>query len=959
MVRKVLVAMKPFFSILQLAFSILAGSVLVLLPQVEAQAPTSVTAAKITIDPRDLLNNKADAKLTVTFTPTTTIPDGGYIYLAVGYGSSSFYQINPGGSSPATMLSCSVCPQLSATFQSSVNDGQFQNRNVIKIRISGASIPSSQAFTMTIGNLFVNNLPADSSSRSSNSLMISTSVDTNFVSFPGSLPGNTHYQSSATTLSQVSVTIANSDRVYSASAAVTIKFTPSTVLVATSDSWGNAIVLWFPKGFFRTQSASLTFKSSVSNAYLETMANGLTAEYLAIRNVGGRSESPTGAPIPANSPCTITISGLILNSPVGNIPNSMMITTSRDSAANMAVDSGYIGIGSYVNGSCPYGMTWSNADKACTSCSNSFSPRSLGAGGGYYSTPTGLICDNFSDCFSCVACPGSQAVSSSTSSGPQGYAPSIMGPPAALVFYACSNSTTRCPAGSGKLYGDNGGCSPCPYDMYNDGSSDRCQYCPSGTYPTYSVMKTSVQINCLNCGLTASASATATVQTGHVMKKSASSCSSRCPPFTGVLSDPARFSMSHNLGRKLLYLWGSLEKVFNADPPLTPKANSGCFPCTNWFISKDNTCQACNVGASDRASLNTMGDSYAFASRCIPDICPWPYVVPNLESLQMLDAASIDAPPSASLELCKMTVHLGGTQATISVIAVILLGIYAVSISFAALGQDEALTAARRRKLVLGMLMTTLSPAIDFISDLMYIVSTLFYNDIICIVCCAFYLLPMFFFWRMLVKHGVHFSFYIGKPPAFAVMEKYDSIPKAILGFVGYFPLYIINLPVSLPLFLVGHVLYCCKVFPISRVSNLWLRLYSRSEKHTSSVNIIIPLLQESIFEEMLTESVPQMAIQIVNNTFTAVWSPLSYFSTAMSAAMILNGIWRLVYYRLYLKIKINAIPSDLSNDVFNFASIKEGESPLGRSLDAKVAPVLEMSTIVSAVCRPAPVFCT
>ena len=78
-----------------------------------------------------------------------------------------------------------------------------------------------------------------------------------------------------------------------------------------------------------------------------------------------------------------------------------------------------------------------------------------------------------------------------------------------------------------------------------------------------------------------------------------------------------------------------------------------------------------------------------------------------------------------------------------------------------------------------------------------------------------------------------------------------------------------------------------------------------------------------------------------------------------MSAAMILNGIWRLVYYRLYLKIKINAIPSDLSNDVFNFASIKEGESPLGRSLDAKVAPVLEMSTIVSAVCRPAPVFCT
>ena len=252
------------------------------------------------------------------------------------------------------------------------------------------------------------------------------------------------------------------------------------------------------------------------------------------------------------------------------------------------------------------------------------------------------------------------------------------------------------------------------------------------------------------------------------------------------------------------------------------------------------------------------------------------------------------------------------------------------------------------------MLMTTVSPAIDFISDLMYIVSTLFYNNIICIVCCFFYLLPMFFFWRMLVKHGVYFSFYFGKPPAFAVMDKYDSIPKALLGFVGYFPLYIINLPISLPLFLVGHVLYCCKVFPISRVSNLWLRLYTRSNKHTSSVVIIIPLLQESIFEEMLTESVPQMVIQIVNNTMTNVWSPLSYFSTIMSGLMILNGIWRLVYYRLYLKINIDAIPTDLSNDVFKFASIEEGESPLGKSLDAKVAPELELSSIVSAVCSPA-----
>jgi hypothetical protein len=551
-----------------------------------------------------------------------------------------------------------------------------------------------------------------------------------------------------------------------------------------------------------------------------------------------------------------------------------------------------------------------------------------------------------------------------------------LGPPTARIFYACSNSSTRCPAGSGKQYGDNGGCSACPYDTYNDGSSDRCQYCPSGTYPTYSMMKSSVQINCGHCTFSGSF-VKGSVSTGYMMKKSATSCSSQCPAGTGILSDikylkngyvqesPFKTVSGEYLGSSLNFLWGSYSTVGGSTSDalvVTPQKDIGCFPCINWYISKGNTCRSCNEGASDRASLNTMGDSYAFASRCIPDICPWPYVPPGMLQMNAYSrryAPAFDAPPSPSVlsdfsNLCQANVHLGGTNATIAVIAVILLGTYAVAISFAAMGQDEALTDTRRRKLVLGMLMTTVSPAIDFISDLLYIVSTLFHNDIICIVCCFFYLLPMFFFWRMLAKHGVHFGFYIGKPPAFAVMEKYDSIPKALLGCAGYVPLYIINIPVSLPLFLVGHVLYCCKVFPIARVSNLWLRLYTRSTKHTSSVNIIIPLLQESIFEEMLTESVPQMVIQIVNNTMTNVWSPLSYFSTAMSGVMILNGIWRLVYYRIYLKIKIDAIPTDLSSDVFTFASIEEGESPLGKSLDAKVAPELEMSNIMSVVCSPA-----
>ncbi len=106
----VLVAMKTSFVMLQLAFSILAASVLLLLPQVAAQ--TSVTAAQIRIDPRDLLLNKQYAKVTITFTPTTVIPAGGYIYFDVG----SFYQTSGYGYGPGVGLP-TCCPAASPNFR--------------------------------------------------------------------------------------------------------------------------------------------------------------------------------------------------------------------------------------------------------------------------------------------------------------------------------------------------------------------------------------------------------------------------------------------------------------------------------------------------------------------------------------------------------------------------------------------------------------------------------------------------------------------------------------------------------------------------------------------------------------------------------------------------------------------------------------------------------------------------
>jgi hypothetical protein len=54
---------------------------------------------------------------------------------------------------------------------------------------------------------------------------------------------------------------------------------------------------------------------------------------------------------------------------------------------------------------------------------------------------------------------------------------------------------------------------------------------------------------------------------------------------------------------------------------------------------------------------------------------------------------------------------------------------------------------------------------------------------------------------------------------------------------------------------------------------------------HDSRVSIIVNLLQESIFEEIITESLPQLAIQALNQTLNKEWTNLGYVSIIMYAA--------------------------------------------------------------------------
>ena len=118
-------------------------------------------------------------------------------------------------------------------------------------------------------------------------------------------------------------------------------------------------------------------------------------------------------------------------------------------------------------------------------------------------------------------------------------------------------------------------------------------------------------------------------------------------------------------------------------------------------------------------------------------------------------------------------------------------------------------------------------------------------------------------------------------------------------------------------------------------------------------------LLQESIFEEIVAESLPQLIIQAINQTMNKEWTTLGYISIIMSvpllhlhiwprfihavaallpsllviviavvvvaihalfrsSLMALNGVYRFLYFFLIKKIPIKEVPSGLEEYVFD-----------------------------------------
>lgn len=112
------------------------------------------------------------------------------------------------------------------------------------------------------------------------------------------------------------------------------------------------------------------------------------------------------------------------------------------------------------------------------------------------------------------------------------------------------------------------------------------------------------------------------------------------------------------------------------------------------------------------------------------------------------------------------------------------------------------------------------------------------------------------------------------------------------------------------------------KSLAIIGVYNKWVYLYSgvsvSHEVLVTDINKPLPvrvvidkhILNESLYSEILFESLPQIVLQVVNNVYLGTsWTFVSYISVVVSGINILNGIYRVAYYKYYLKINLVDIP--------------------------------------------------
>jgi len=128
------------------------------------------------------------------------------------------------------------------------------------------------------------------------------------------------------------------------------------------------------------------------------------------------------------------------------------------------------------------------------------------------------------------------------------------------------------------------------------------------------------------------------------------------------------------------------------------------------------------------------------------------------------------------------------------------------------------------------------------------------------------------------------------------------NIYIAIPSFILISPILFLNTFVVLFKLLVGMFLFGTKSLCIGNVANWWFKWWTGNDDHEMEEAIDTQILNESLYIEIVCETLPQVFIQLFNNyrldPNVAEWSAVSKFSLMLSFMNTLNGVYQFIYFK-------------------------------------------------------------
>ena len=247
-----------------------------------------------------------------------------------------------------------------------------------------------------------------------------------------------------------------------------------------------------------------------------------------------------------------------------------------------------------------------------------------------------------------------------------------------------------------------------------------------------------------------------------------------------------------------------------------------------------------------------------------------------------------------------------------------------------------------------------LFPFGDFVSDVVYATQVRFlnYNMFVLAIVCLFmpnlvfiwdlirvrarpglnYVLPLSMFW---LNNDVGTPRVDGVPVI--LFERHDAPWKVVLAlllwgllvvlqvlWVILYALYmILHVCVWLPIVLfAGFLLFSLKGMCVKRVYNQWITQWCGStyvedrkllKTDVEKYPVDAAMMDESVVAEFILESIPELVLQAMNNYATDQWNNgQAIFSFAFTILVVLNSVYRFVYYPFVLGVSASTVPMSI-----------------------------------------------